>query len=1735
MLEIIKLKNPFDRTRRETERVIFIPGQVLTEYVSEQEVEFVLNGNFVEQPELTYPADGDQVIVMPHVGGGAFKRIIGVVASMWLMGFAGKVISGVAGLGIKGYTLGAYLAAGAVMYVGGRIINAVVPTQQNMFDTSSSSQTYGWDTPQPITGEGGMVGITYGECIPAPQVLERHVETINGKQYLNLLLCGGMGPVDSISDIKIGSTPIGNFQEVQMETRLGTNDQEPISFFTDTPLDQAVGLEITESGLIQTSDSKNATALEVTVEFPGGLYYVNDGGGFSNATVRLSLYYRKAGTTVWKGFSSGIKSSSIPNATCSPDAPAETWTIAYTYDSVTEVFKFSVTGSVSGVQKDATLGVPYDNGFIQFVITRARGFTSYRKQTIIIEDGSFLVTANQNTAVRQSKRINGLVADQYDVKVIVASRDTGSRYCNSVTWSVLTAYNPGKYARPNKVLVGVRILATNQLSGSIPNITWRHIRSTVYVWNPEKEQYETRSARNPIWAAYDIYHQCRYLKNINTGLYEYAVFGVPHTRLDPHWDEWVEAAAYSDDQVVGLDGKLENRFEFDAFYDTVKKRHDAAQLAANVGHTVIMPRGNNIGIKCDKPGQIVQIFGEGRTTMSSLSGTFSATEDRALAVEIIYSDTNNDFKNTPFLVRSPKWSTSVNVQDNPAQLQLFGVKRKSQAYREGMYTLANNELVTQFIDIGTDIDAIVCSYGDIVGLNHSVSQMGIASGRIISATTNTVQLDKTVTLSASLTYQIILQLSDDSLVTRNIVAVSADNDTDTLTVSEPFAVIPQQFDNYVFGEYGKAVKPFRLVGVEKDGDLRCKLNLAEYVEGVYSGDLNYPIIDYTPPNNKLYDVSNLILKEENYRAKDGTNVSLLHISWNLERGQSADEFLVYYAEDKINWKLWGSTANVIETITNVSPLRTYYIKVCAAAGGMQSPGVTSSIYLTGKDAPPSDVPSLTATIDPTDSTKINLSWPAVMDIDLRGYRLMEGSTILTPTPILDTRYTYAATSSRQHTFSVVAIDNSGNPSSVPATITINITIEPAQVAGFSAVIQDTDRSRLNLSWQANSEQDISYYEIRVGDDWEHSTLIATQLKANTYTHVLTTEGSQNFMVKAVNVAGNQSKQSVGKRLQIILRPDTPTNLKAAQEPRDRSMVKVTWTASPGKDIAGYELRYGNDWDSGTLINIVKESTFWWYIPSSGTYNIMVQARTVAGYVSNIANVSITAMIEAYDVTGFGAIQLLTDRTKIRLSWDQPLSLDVAYFEIRKGTTWDTGIVVGQRVTGTYYDVIVTEEIAQTFWIKAVTVAGNYSQNPAKVSDIFNMNPDPVTNIKISQDMNDKSVVIITWTGISESDLTGYQVKIGYVWDTAIALPLTQELKTTYSPLATGDLKVMIKSVNAAGFYSDESSNHDYITLEPSDVAGLTIYQNGTTAELYWDAAIEPDVTAYEIREGANFDQGSLVANGVTQNKFIASVDTERVYQYFIKAINRSGHYSLRAAKKNVSIVNLPVRNVIEDFDEILLANGTHSNTEFGQSLLNWQTLGGSFPDYPTTKFSDIGGSSVLKLLKQQDGTYPLNGVYVCQRIDVGQIITANLATRFISTVILRGTGSARLQIRTSQNGTDFTAWQDFKPVQFTFRYADFQVLLGTSDTTKTPEVNQFLISIDVPDFPFHKTVTIPVGGATVEYGHTYYTLPILSPTAIGEGLHPDLISKSYSSCVVKIKNSSNIDVGGQLDLSGNGF
>lgn len=785
--------------------------------------------------------------------------------------------------------------------------------------------------------------------------------------------------------------------------------------------------------------------------------------------------------------------------------------------------------------------------------------------------------------------------------------------------------------------------------------------------------------------------------------------------------------------------------------------------------------------------------------------------------------------------------------------------------------------------------------------------------------------------------------------------------------------------------------------------------------------------------------------------------------------------------------------------------------------------------------PPKAPTNLTVSKVDWNATQLKLKWQEDPDpiYDVKGYNIyLNGSKLAED--VKESFFTYTATSSGAYTFTVTAIDYEGGESDKSDAAEVTVQVEPADVSGFNVELLDTNRSIAALRWSANHEVDLSYYHVRRGDSWDGGRIVVDKTKALSGQYTLPSSGTYKFWIKAVNAEGYFSAKASYVDIDAILEPNAVTNLSVRQSTKDRSKAVISFSPSGGVDIDAYIIKRGDTWATGTVIAKTKETSITIDIPSNDAITYMVQAKTIAGYESSVASYNFVAMVNPLDVTNFKAKKSTSESTRIVLTWDAPEESDIAYYVIKKGTDWDTAKVVAPRVSNVTYDVIINDENKHNWLIKAVSIAGNESLHATMASGVFSLRPTAVSAIQAAQSDADRSRLMINWSAVDDSDLTGYQVKIGNDWASGDPLPFTKEIYSEKVLSASGTYKIMVKAKNTAGYESDEVSTTVTVKVEPDDVSGFIALQNGDSIELYWDKLDEEDVKNYEILEGYSYDEGTPVARGVTGTNVTIPIDTTRVYKYFIKATNQAGFSSVHSASATVNVTALLPRNIIETFDELALANGTHNNTLFTNSKYNWQTFGGRFSDYPALKWEETGSQKVLAIDMTKASNGHAEGTYTTPVIDVSSVITCNVTTVFYSTTDRHG-GSVKLMVRISQDNETWTSWQVFKPVQRTFRYIQFKIEMAAENTKNSPEVNKFIISIDVPDTDIALKQTIAKGGSTVSYGHTFYAIPAVVAAAVGENYHAEIVSRDKTSCVIKVKDKSNNDTGGACDIRIKGY
>ena len=792
-------------------------------------------------------------------------------------------------------------------------------------------------------------------------------------------------------------------------------------------------------------------------------------------------------------------------------------------------------------------------------------------------------------------------------------------------------------------------------------------------------------------------------------------------------------------------------------------------------------------------------------------------------------------------------------------------------------------------------------------------------------------------------------------------------------------------------------------------------------------------------------------------------------------------------------------------------------------GGNKS--VNPLVLTAQRDIIVDDVTELVVTQDNNNLSKVHLKWKEVKDTRLVSYVIYCNDKRMASTK--ETSFTLVLEKSGSYkigvkTYSMFDKESEGTFN------TQTYKLEPEDVTEFSMTKLDTDRSVLQFTWNL-VEHGVSY-EVRIGDTWETGKVL-TKTNTNNFNYQFRTEGVFKFFVKAIGV--NEFYSLTAKEIEVnnLLRPNAPTDLKVVQNSRDRSQIIVTWTPPEGHDIAGYKVFINNKLEESVLTNSFTKN-----LETSSNISISVLAYTVANFESVKAHINAFIEIEPADVTGFRIIQNVSKKSEIHLYWNPPEQLDISHYELRMGESWDNSTLVSSYITNSYYDMTINVEKTFHFWLKAVSVAGVYSLNPAHQECTFDLNPSAPTGLKIEQDKDDKSIVNVSWNSVNEFDISFYEVRSGFVWEESELLITTTNTRFSFKPKSdSGNINIMIKAVNTSGFYSDEVRGNLYAIYEPSDVTSFLAYQNGDYVDFAWLKIQDTDVVGYEIREGYSWDTGTVICSMISTLSYEIKVSFEGTFKYMIKAINRAGKYSVHENSQIVKIENLSNKNIVLQVNEIEENNGTHNKTEIAESLLNWQTVGGKFSDYETLMFSEVGGKKVLRLKQQPDGTFATNGVYTCDTIDVHQVIIANISCNFRSTSKYLSDISAYLEIRTSKDNITWTDWTRFMDAQYNFRYVELRCILKTNDPHKTVEVNTFEVVIDVPDREVTGNLDVPVGGTTVTYDKEFYIVPIVTPYALGYGVRCEIADKTKSSFKVRVLNENNQDVGGNVNWRARGY
>jgi predicted phage tail protein len=227
----------------------------------------------------------------------AAAAVIGAAAGGWV---ASTVFSSTSKLAVAA---GTALVSSSVSLVGGLIVNAIAPPPSVNLSSSSGvaeSPSLSIAGARNSANPFGVVPRVLGKiALTPPLAAQTYTELAGDDQYLRMLVCWGYGPLQ-IEDIRIGETPIEEYDDVEMEIRQGFDDDAPITLYTTQPREEPLSILLTAAdGWTSRTTEADTDEISLDIVFAQGLAIYNDAGGKDPATVELSVEYRTTGSDSW--------------------------------------------------------------------------------------------------------------------------------------------------------------------------------------------------------------------------------------------------------------------------------------------------------------------------------------------------------------------------------------------------------------------------------------------------------------------------------------------------------------------------------------------------------------------------------------------------------------------------------------------------------------------------------------------------------------------------------------------------------------------------------------------------------------------------------------------------------------------------------------------------------------------------------------------------------------------------------------------------------------------------------------------------------------------------------------------------------------------------------------------------------------------------------------------------------------------------------------------------------------------------------------------------------------------------------------------------------------------------------------------------------------------------------------------------------------------------------------------
>jgi hypothetical protein len=351
----------------------------------------------------------------------------------------------------------------------------------------------------------------------------------------------------------------------------------------------------------------------------------------------------------------------------------------------------------------------------------------------------------------------------------------------------------------------------------------------------------------------------------------------------------------------------------------------------------------------------------------------------------------------------------------------------------------------------------------------------------------------------------------------------------------------------------------------------------------------------------------------------------------------------------------------------------------------------------------------------------------------------------------------------------------------PYTITGSmVKLPPSDVTGFTVT---TAGDRIIHTWNAVPDQDLAEYEVREGQVWDGSPIVA-RARSTQVKFAPRIAGTYHWLVKAIDAFGNYSKQAAADSVTVSI----PAAVAPVIELTGSDYV-LSWNAPLSSFLVDhYELRHGATWGTGSIVTRANAQSHKAKVDWAGSRTFWVAAVDLAG---NIGTPASTALTIAPPLAP--AVTNSLSGGQVILAWGQPnASLPLAEYEVRYGASWADGAVI-TRLTAQSLPVSVDWGGSRTFWVAAVDINGTVG---AAGSTSVTISPPSAPTV--TAEVIDNNVLLRWSQSTGTLPVDHYELRRGATWATSSLIGALAGGFTVYFESSAGTYTYWAAAVDIAG-------------------------------------------------------------------------------------------------------------------------------------------------------------------------------------------------------------------------------------------------------------------------------------------------------------------------------------------------